>query len=192
MLEEYGITVDRLGNVTGIDHTIEDDNGEPCSFHNPSVHPLALAPIQYVASVGLGRVCHHEVVHPDADALIKQRAEYPMYAKSVERIHDAKCCGCCRGAEPVKPREDPGSHRAATGLILLPTAEETESTDAGSRADHADSSDEPAVGTPADADTDHETEALVGTADAPFPTGQPARAVGQLEYPAPGGATSAT
>lgn len=122
----YGIEVDRVGNVLTVEHELEEDGDAACPFHNPSVHPLALAPIRYSAAAGLVRVCQHGNEHPDRDDHRSQMIAYPIFAKIAENQHDKICCGCCLDEEPVAKRTEPGSHRADTGIIPIAARAELE------------------------------------------------------------------
>ena len=82
------VPVERLVNV----HPREACAGEHCCIHNPSVHSLSDAPMQWRQDRRLmERVCVHGVGHPDPDDVAYQNRVNPD--GGVE-IHG--CCGCCR------------------------------------------------------------------------------------------------
>lgn len=115
------LTIDGLGSVIEVGHNESSDGEERCPFHNPTVTALVFAPLRYSGAMGLVRVCPHNKEHPDPDDMNRQRQEYPVYAKTVEVSHDRSCDGCCVDAEPIVKPDDPGSHRADTGMLSLAT-----------------------------------------------------------------------
>lgn len=123
-LAEYGITVDSVGDVVAVDHEPETEGA--CPFHNPSISPLVFAPIRYSAAVGLVRVCSHGFEHPDRDDQLRQREDQPIYVKTVGIQHDRSCDGCCVDSEPITKRDDPGTHRADTGILDIATLREVQ------------------------------------------------------------------
>lgn len=98
----YGLVTDGLGTVLST-HEAGACDVTPCPFHSPSVWPLVLAELKWVAGVGLVRICPHEIEHPDVDDLMAQVDVNPMLVKTIQTAHDRICDGCCVGIEPVAP-----------------------------------------------------------------------------------------
>lgn len=67
-----------------------------CCIHNPSVHPLDYAPMNWRGDRGLmERICPHGTGHPDPDDIaFKRRTRGDRFADG-ESVHG--CDGCCRG-----------------------------------------------------------------------------------------------
>jgi hypothetical protein len=125
--EQVGdLTLDGLGNVLEVGHDALEDVGRPCPFHNPRITALVLAPIRYTAAFGLVRVCQHDQEHPDADWMERQREETPVAVRAIHAVHDRTCDGCCVDAAPVAKPDDPGSHRADTGLLSVAALREVQ------------------------------------------------------------------
>lgn len=70
---------------------MEDDN---CCIHNPSVHALDHAPLNWRSDRGLmERMCSHGIGHPDPDALaFRARGKSESWARA-DSVHG--CDGCC-------------------------------------------------------------------------------------------------
>jgi hypothetical protein len=71
--------------------------GPHCCIHNPSDHPLKDAPLQWVADMRMMfRVCRHDSIHPDPDAL---EFRHTMTLLGRASWYDGwhPCCddGCC-------------------------------------------------------------------------------------------------
>lgn len=75
--------------------------GQACCIHNPSEHPLRLAPLNWRADRDIiERVCRHNIGHPDPDGLaFLARLNGPEWADGAS-VHG--CDGCCTGS----PRPD--------------------------------------------------------------------------------------
>lgn len=62
--------------------------GQACCIHNPSDHPLNLAPLNFRGHV-MERICEHGIGHPDPDDLAWRERTH----QRVPSIHG--CDGCC-------------------------------------------------------------------------------------------------
>jgi len=78
-------------------HKIDACKGEFCAIHRPCDHPLRDAPFAWrEGRLGLGRMCEHNVVHPDPDDLAykwETMDKKEFQRKGYDR-HTCKC-GCC-------------------------------------------------------------------------------------------------
>jgi hypothetical protein len=76
--------------------------GDPsCCIHNPSDHPLRFAPLRWVQfqpDEGLMfRVCRHDTIHPDPDALLYSNIAYLLGGRGTAYDGWHPCCveRCC-------------------------------------------------------------------------------------------------
>lgn len=73
--------------------------GRECCIHNPSEHPLRMAPLSWRSDRRLmERICEHDVGHPDPDDLAWKRVELGDDEAWGFGIHG--CDGCCRSVRP--------------------------------------------------------------------------------------------
>lgn len=68
--------------------------GRPCTFHNPTEHPMSSWDFVWRTSRGyLERICpQHKVGHPDPDSMFY----FFEMGRRDALIHG--CCGCCEGS----------------------------------------------------------------------------------------------
>jgi hypothetical protein len=70
-------------------------NDPHCCIHNPSVHRLDSAKMNWRADKGLmERICEHGIGHPDPDDIAHKRRTIGEDYASAMAVHG--CDGCCR------------------------------------------------------------------------------------------------
>ena len=88
----------REKGYTLVTHAKDSCTGEWCCIHNPSPHPLWLAPLSWRGDRSLmERICDHGIGHPDPDDLDYKRENMDpkIYEQYAFGIHG--CDGCCAG-----------------------------------------------------------------------------------------------
>lgn len=97
-------------------HGLAQCEGNWCTMHNPSQHPLRGMPVIWRSDINLMmRVCNHGLVHPDPDDLaFKHRASGAAWA---ERCSMHQCDGCCPLGIMYKPRWKPNAWQRLRFLL---------------------------------------------------------------------------
>lgn len=111
MPEDIGDSITLVDGRTLKTHGKDQCSGESCCIHNPSVHPLADAPLDWRPERALiERVCDHGVHHPDPD----DRAHWerkigtdPVAEEFLDARAEHPCDGCCTGTyvQPEPPEK---------------------------------------------------------------------------------------
>lgn len=102
-LEAGDLTFVANGMLTKV-HRAGTCAGEHCWVHNPtSDWPLAGCPVYWSAANRMAyRVCSHDVLHPDVDAVVYANRGRTMSARRQIQRGDPEwhpdCDGCCQGA----------------------------------------------------------------------------------------------
>jgi len=82
---------DDFGYLLSSVHKADTCRGTFCTIHNPSEHPLSLAPQKWSDIYGVMlRECKHRKFHVDADETSKRVKKAPFCIG---------CCNCCKHEE---------------------------------------------------------------------------------------------
>lgn len=65
-----------------------------CTLHAPTDHHMRGMPTIWLYAKGMGRICEHNITHPDPDH-VRYVARVEGEA-SVKKLLKHKCCGCCK------------------------------------------------------------------------------------------------